>query len=93
MRIRQAGNVWIKIADYGISQVSTGLTLRVGTSPVGTPGFMAPELFDKVGQEISSEKVCTEGCVHGTTFFFILKRLYQVLIMRGIYMFILLCNM
>ena len=57
MRVRQAGNVWIKIADYGISQVSTGLTLRVGTSPVGTPGFMAPELFDKVGQEISSEKV------------------------------------
>ena len=57
MRIRQAGNVWIKIADYGISQVSTGLTLKVGTSPVGTPGFMAPELFDKVGQEISSVKV------------------------------------
>ena len=57
MRVRQAGNVWIKIADYGISQVSTGLTLRVGNSPVGTPGFMAPELFDKVGQEISSEKV------------------------------------
>ena len=62
MRIRQAGNVWIKIADYGISQVSTGLTLRVGTSPVGTPGFMAPELFDKVGQEISSEKVCIVIC-------------------------------
>ena len=57
MRVRQAGNVWIKIADYGISQVSTGLTLRVGTSPVGTPGFMAPELFDKIGQEISAEKV------------------------------------
>ena len=34
-----------------------GLTLKVGTSPVGTPGFMAPELFDKMGQEISSEKV------------------------------------
>ena len=40
--------------------MSTGLTLRVGNSPVGTPGFMAPELFDKVGQEISSEKVRRE---------------------------------
>ena len=56
-RLRQAGNVLIKIADYGISQVSTGLTLRVGNSPVGTPGFMAPEMFEHAGQEISSVKV------------------------------------
>ena len=56
-RVRQAGNVWIKLADYGISQVSTGFTLRVGNSPVGTPGFMAPELFDRVRQDVSSEKV------------------------------------
>lgn len=57
LRVRQAGNVWIKLADYGISQVSTGFTLRVGNSPVGTPGFMAPELFERAGQEVSSEKV------------------------------------
>ena len=57
VRLRQAGNVWIKIADYGISQVSTGLTLRVRNTPAGTPGFMAPEMFDKAGQEISAEKV------------------------------------
>ena len=56
-RVRQAGNVWIKLADYGISQVSTGFTLRVGNSPVGTPGFMAPELFDRARQDVSSEKV------------------------------------
>ena len=57
LRIRQAGNVWIKIADYGISQLSTRLTLKVGNNPVGTPGFMAPELFEHVGQEVSAEKV------------------------------------
>ena len=61
VRIRQSGNVWIKIADYGISQVSTGLTLRVGNSPTGTPGYMAPELFDRAGQVVSSEKV-RSGC-------------------------------
>ena len=55
--MRQAGNVLIKIADYGISQVSTERMLRVDNSPIGTPGFMAPELFDKAGQLVSSEKV------------------------------------
>lgn len=60
MRVRQAGNVWIKIADYGISQhVSTGL-IKVGRSPsIGTPGFIAPELLEHtdVSKEVSSEKV------------------------------------
>ena len=56
-QVRQSGEVWIKIADYGISQVSTGLTLRVDNKPVGTPGFMAPELFDRAGQVVSSDKV------------------------------------
>ena len=69
IRIHQSGEVLIKIADYGISQVSTGLTLRVDNSPVGTPGFMAPELFDRAGQVISSEKVrglllCCCCCCH-----------------------------
>ena len=52
-----AGNVWLKLADYGISQVSTGFVMRVRSSPVGTPGYMAPELFDQLGQQVSSEKV------------------------------------
>ena len=56
-RVEQARNVLIKIADYGISQVSTALTMRVPNNPIGTPGFMAPELFDKAGLVISSEKV------------------------------------
>ena len=56
VRIREAGNVLVKIADYGISQVSTDLTMRVD-NPVGTPGFMAPELFDRAGLIISSVKV------------------------------------
>ena len=59
-RVRYAGNVWLKLADYGISQVSTGFVMRVHNLPVGTPGYMAPELFDKLGQQVSSEKVCTE---------------------------------
>ena len=54
----------LKIADYGISQVSQGLTFRVGNNPVGTPGFMAPELFENPGQEVSSEKVYE--CCHNT---------------------------
>ena len=56
-RVRHAGNVWLKLADYGISQVSTGFVMRVRTTPVGTPGYMAPELFDQLGQQVSSEKV------------------------------------
>ena len=55
-RVRYAGNVWLKLADYGISQVSTGFVMRVRSSPVGTPGYMAPELFDQLGQQVSSEK-------------------------------------
>ena len=61
IRVRQAGNVWIKISDYGMSQqVSTGLILKVGKFPsIGTPGFIAPELLENAGvcMEISSEKV------------------------------------
>ena len=64
LRVQQAGNVWIKIADYGISQLSTQLTLKVGNNPVGTPGFMAPELFKSVGQEVSAEKVSPTTCYH-----------------------------
>ena len=56
-RVKQAGNVLIKITDYGISRISTGLSLKVGHSPVGTPGYMAPELFDRVGQTVSADKV------------------------------------
>ena len=61
LRVRQAGNVWIKIADYGISQqVSSGLILKAGKfSSIGTPGFIAPELLENTGMsmEVSSEKV------------------------------------
>jgi len=57
MRVRQAGNVWIKLADYGISQLSSRATMRVSNNPVGTPGFMAPELFDHPGQEVTADKV------------------------------------
>ena len=56
-RVRHAGNVWLKLADYGISQVSTGFVMRVRNTPVGTPGYMAPELFEQLGQQVSSEKV------------------------------------
>ena len=56
-RVRHAGNVWLKLADYGISQVSTGFVMRVRNKPVGTPGYMAPELFDQAGQQVSSVKV------------------------------------
>lgn len=56
-RIKQASNVRLKIADYGISQISTSLMMRVTTSPFGTPGYMAPELFENTGQEIYSTKV------------------------------------
>ena len=60
-RIRHAGNVWLKLADYGISEVSTGFVMRVRTTPVGTPGYMAPELFDQLGQQVSSEKASYVG--------------------------------
>ena len=56
VRMEQAGRVLVKIADYGISQVSTDLTMRVDV-PVGTPGYMAPEMFDRPGLVISSAKV------------------------------------
>ena len=55
-RIHQAGNILLKLADYGISQVSTGVTIRVVNNPVGTPGFIAPEMFGSV-KEVSADKV------------------------------------
>ncbi len=56
VRISQSGKICVKIADYGISQVST--ELRVDNSLIaGTAGFQAPELLDKSGHVISSEKV------------------------------------
>ena len=53
---QEAGNVWIKLSDFAISEVSTNLTEIVGYSLAGTPGFMAPELFGG-NMVISSEKV------------------------------------
>lgn len=60
--MRQAGDVYVKIADYGISQFSSGLTLKVDGGPcvVGTPGFIAPEVIQPRGvcKSISADKVC-----------------------------------
>ena len=56
-----AGNVWLKVADYGISQVATASTMKL-LGAVGTPGYMAPELFH-TGQQVSSEKVCKRYCI------------------------------
>ena len=58
-RVEIAGHVWLKLADYGTSEVFTKPMMKLSASPVGTPGYMAPELFGNVGQEISTEKVCT----------------------------------
>lgn len=57
-RVMDAGNVWLKLADYGISQVAPTMLMRMGSSPVGTPGYMAPEMFESTGQEVSADKVC-----------------------------------
>lgn len=57
VRVKQSDKVWIKIADYGISRISTGMSLKVQPAPVGTPGYMAPELFTHVGLIVSAEKV------------------------------------
>lgn len=57
--VREAGNVWIKLADYGVSQVCTGLTIKVGNGSLeGTPGYIAPEVLETgLIKEISAEKV------------------------------------
>lgn len=52
----QAGNILLKLVDYGISQVSTRRTIRVANNPVGTPGFIAPEMYG-TGKEVSADKV------------------------------------
>lgn len=57
-RIHNAGNVWLKLADYGISQVAPTMLMRMGSAPIGTPGYMAPEMFESAGQEVSADKVC-----------------------------------
>ena len=55
-RLLLAGDVYVKLADYGISQLSTGSMIKVVNNPVGTPGYMAPEMFGGV-REVSAEKV------------------------------------
>ena len=69
-RITQAGNVLLKIADYGISQISTSMVMRTGQN-TGTPGFMAPELFEQQGQEIMADKVSEK---EGRTFLLFMYR-------------------
>ena len=56
-RIERARDVRLKIADYGISQISPTMIIRVESKPIGTPGYMAPELFSGPGQEILATKV------------------------------------
>ena len=69
-RVERAGHVLLKLADYGISQVFTKPMMKLSASPpVGTPGYMAPELFGNVGQEISTVKVCTNNCMYPYTLF------------------------
>ena len=55
-RLTYATEVLVKIADYGTSQSST-LHGIMANHAVGTPGYMAPELFSHKGQEISPDKV------------------------------------
>ena len=55
-RLEHAAEVLVKIADYGTSQISTLHGIKANNS-VGTPGYMAPELFSHKGQEISPDKV------------------------------------
>lgn len=58
IRIQQSKKVWIKIADYGISKMSTELRLHMYKKLPGTPGYKAPELIlNKIERVISSEKV------------------------------------
>ena len=56
-RLPKAASVWLKLTDYGTSQVFTKPTMKLTGNLEGTPGFMAPELFGTVGHEISTEKV------------------------------------
>ena len=55
-RLEHATEVLVKIADYGTSRISTLHGIK-STNPIGTPGYMAPELFSHQGQEISPDKV------------------------------------
>ena len=59
-RLEHATEVLVKIADYGTSRISTLHGIKF-TNPIGTPGYMAPELFSHQGQEISPDKVSTRS--------------------------------
>ena len=59
-RAQRAGDVDLRLTDYGISRLSGyhgGVRLD---GPVGTPGYTAPELNHCKGLEISAEKVSGE---------------------------------
>ena len=65
-RLEHATEVLVKIADYGTSQTVTSHGIRANNS-IGTPGYMAPELFSHKGQEIFPDKVkavCICACVN-----------------------------
>jgi serine/threonine protein kinase len=54
-RVRIAGEVAIKLADYGISKISTYYGARLKGFR-GTPGYAAPELVQCKGQEVDVRK-------------------------------------
>ena len=50
--------VLLKITDYGISRVyNVTNQIRYG-SIVGTPGFIAPEVYTRICKDLQSNKVC-----------------------------------
>ena len=55
-RIQRAGDVDLRLTDYGISRRSGYYGVRLD-GPVGTPGYTAPELNQIKGLEVSAEKV------------------------------------
>lgn len=52
-----AGNVWIKLANFSTSIRSDKFVLKIKNRAIGTPGFIAPEVYQRIGTEVDASKV------------------------------------
>ncbi len=55
---------WIKLADFGLAKPRTTISLVTRVGVVGTPQYLAPEVWDGAPHTIASDIYSLGGCLH-----------------------------